>query len=107
MRAKAGSQSVADEANGGEWMSYLLERDFGAPARETRETDPGVHPRKILTRQPCLLGCGRTRPHDRVPGLVDAKPRRCGPRAALAEHGAKFVLDAGAATTAAAVNPEI
>ena len=45
-------------------MRNLLERDFGALARETRETDPGVHPRKILARQPCLFGCGRTRPHD-------------------------------------------
>ena len=45
-------------------MRDLPERDFRALARETRETDPGVHPCKILTHQPCLFGCGRTRPHD-------------------------------------------
>ena len=107
MGAETGSQSVADEANGGERMRDLLERRFGAPAPETSKTDPCVHQRKILALQSCLLGCGVGGAHDRAPRLVDAQPRRCRARAALAEHRAIFILDASAATAAAAVNAEI
>ena len=107
MGTETGSQAVADEANGGKRMRNLFEAASAPRAPETGKTDPCVHQRKILAPQSCLLGCDRARAHDRLPRLVDAQPRRCRSRAALAERGTIFILDASAATATAAVNPEI
>ena len=107
MGTETRGHSVADRVNGCERMRNLLESRCGAPAPETNKTGPRVHQREILPPRPCLLGCGRVHSHDRPPPLVDAQPRRRRPRAALADHGTKFILDTSAATAAAAVNSEI
>ena len=88
-------------------MRDLFEGRFGAAAPEAGKPIPACISAKSSRFNPACSAATAQASNDRVPRLVDAKPRRCRPRAALTEHRSVFILDPGAATASAAVNPEI
>src|SRR5581483_1499622 len=107
MGAETGRKTIADEEHGAERLGNVLQRLLGTPPAKPGDADPRMQPRKVVRAHPGLFGRRLARPHDRTPGLVDAKPRRRRARGALPEQPALRIFDARATAAAAAVDTDI
>ena len=107
MGAKAGAHAIAGEVDAEKGMLDRPQRLQRALAADAGQADAGEGVLEFGPAEAGLLGGRPEGARDRGPCGFDAKPRRRRSGQALAEHRAAFVLDAGAAAGAAAVDAEI